>query len=204
MINSLCSEWLELFDNCAAAAPIDPAEILPMGTLAILNPPFGKGTLWPEVGEKFYLAHRWRSEGKDSTQWSRTNRVKQSAALEALFLELCVRSLAPGEVVVMLTPNGLLSDQKSGADRCWLLEQARLWASIQLPPEVWQAECKVGIVTSIVVLERLVPQELVAQGDYDIFMAMVKGCGFDSRGRRAGVDELPQVVDKFMALGWEG
>lgn len=193
------TDWLALFAECdgqrtSLASP--PA--LALRTLAILNPPFGKQTLQREIAQTYELGHHWRkskadAEASPNSTWQQTGQVKPATQLETLFLELALRSLAPGEVMVALVPNGILADNESSAARHWLMNEAQLWASIQLPKEVWQAECKTGIITSIVVFQKR--QEPV--GDYDIFMAMVKTCGFNSRGKPILDSDLDAIAEGF-------
>lgn len=202
--NSLSSEptdWLALFAECddqRSYLTLPPA--LALRTLAILNPPFGKQSLQREIAQTYELGHNWRrpksnpdAEPNLNSDWRRTDQIKLATQLETLFLELALRSLAPGEVMVALVPNGILADHESYAARHWLVSQAQLRASIQLPKEVWQAECKTGIITSIVVFQK--PQEPVE--DYDIFMAMIENCGFNSRGKPMPDSDFDTIAEGF-------
>ncbi|MBD2429438.1 N-6 DNA methylase, partial [Phormidium sp. FACHB-1136] len=200
--NSLSSEptdWLALFAECDDQnSHLTSPPALALRTLAILNPPFGKQTLQREIAQTYELGHHWRkskadAEANQTSDWRRTGQVKPATQLETLFLELALRSLAPGEVMVALVPNDMLADRESGAARHWLMNEAQIWASIQLPKEVWQAECKTGIITSIVVFQK--PQE--PMDDYDIFMAMVETCGFNSRGKPIPDSDLDAIAEEF-------
>lgn len=200
--NSLSSEptdWLALFAECNdQSRPLTSPPALALRTLAILNPPFGKQTLQREIVQIYELGHHWRrpkadAEASPNSDWRRTGQVKSSTQLETVFLELALRSLAPGEVMVALVPNGILADHESCATRHWLMHQAQLWASIQLPKEVWQAECKTGIITSLVVFQK--HQEPV--DNYDIFMAMVENCGFNSRGKPMPDSDFEAIAEGF-------
>lgn len=193
------TDWLALFAECdSQCSSLTPTPALALRTLAILNPPFGKQTLQREIAQTYELGHHWRKSEADAgaspnSAWRRTGQVKPATQLETLFLELALRSLAPGEVMVALVPNDMLADRESGAARHWLLNQAQIWASIQLPKEVWQAECKTGIITSIVVFQK--SQKPVE--DYDIFMTMVETCGFNSRGKPMPDSDLDTIAEGF-------
>lgn len=200
-LNSVSSEpadWLRLFAECDQHNPV---RILSLKTLAILNPPFGKQAIQHQVAQTYELGHHWRrpktNSDADSSlkpEWQRTGQVKPSTQLETLFLEMALRSLELGETLVALVPNGILSDNDSSAARHWLIRQAQLWASIQLPKEVWQAECKTGIITSVVVLQKR--QEPTTE-DYNIFMAMIQNCGFNSRGKPIPEADFGEIAQAF-------
>lgn len=200
--NSASSEpndWLALFTECdECSSGIAPPPALSLKTLAILNPPFGKQNIQHQIAETYELGHNWRrpkanAEPDLDSDWQRTGQVKASTKLEVLFLELALRSLVPGETMVALVPNGILSDNDSLAARHWLMNQAQLRASIQLPPTTWQAECKTSIITSIVVFQK--PQELAE--DYDIFMAVMENCGFNSRGKPIPESDFDEIAEGF-------
>lgn len=199
MVNSPCSEWLCLFDSLQTTAPTTP----PLPTIALANPPFGK--LRHHNLNHFALAHSWRKQGD---RFIRSNQLKAAVDGEAIFTELCLQQLQPGEVVVMLVPNNLLNAGKLSYARDWISAEAYIHASIQLPPEAWRVECKLSIVSSLLVLERK-PEGTAPDEDYRIFMAMCEACGYDKRGHRSyqtdqqGVktseidNDLPKITDEF-------
>lgn len=203
--NSRSSEpvdWLRLFAECDEhSSGIAPPPALPLRTIAVLNPPFGKQDIQHEIAQTYELGHGWRKPKSDSDsepdpKWLRTGRVKKSTKLEALFLELAIRSVEPSEVVVALVPNGILANADDDPERCWIGKQAQVRASIQLPPTAWQAECKTGFTTSILVLQRLLKPHN-KENDYTIFMAMIENCGFDSRGKTIPGSDLEEVAGEF-------
>jgi len=199
--NSVSSEptdWLTLFAECDQRRPVPT---LSLKTLAILNPPFGKQAIQHQVAQTYELGHHWRrpkvgadADSRLKSEWQRTSRVKASTQLETMFLELALRQLAPGEVMVALVPNGILADHDSSAARHWLMNQAQLWASIQLPKEVWQAECKTGIITSVVVFQK---RQEPSTDDYNIFMAMIQHCGYNSRGKPMPESDFDEIAEGF-------
>jgi hypothetical protein len=197
-VSSEAADWLTLFADCHEHPPVPTVSLT---TLAILNPPFGKQAIPHPVAQTYELGHHWRrpkanpdAEPDLASDWQRTSRVKASTQLETLFLELAIRHLAPGEVMVALVPNGILADHDSSAARHWLMNQAQLWASIQLPKEVWQAECKTGIITSVVVLQK---HQEPKPDDYDIFMAIIQHCGYNSRGKPMPESDFDEVAEGF-------
>ncbi|QQE67346.1 type I restriction-modification system methyltransferase subunit (plasmid) [Leptolyngbya sp. BL0902] len=189
-------DWLTLFADCEKHPPVPTVSLK---TLAILNPPFGKQAIQHPVAQTYELGHHWRrpkanAEPDLHSAWQRTSRVKASTQLEVLFLELALRQIAPGEVMVALVPNGILADHDHSAARHWLMNQAQLWASIQLPKEVWQAECKTGIITSVIVFQK---RQEPSTDDYNIFMAMIQHCGYNSRGKPIPESDFDEIAEGF-------
>ncbi|MBD2311252.1 SAM-dependent DNA methyltransferase [Desertifilum sp. FACHB-1129] len=186
--NFHCSEWLSLFEQCLEPGTTSTT-VLP--TIAIANPPYGKTHPGWIPFEPFNLGYHFQ---KENEQWVRTNRTRTTVAIDALFAELCVNQLAPGEVMVLLVPNSLLANNDTLYARQWLLENNQLVASIQLPPTLWKVECKIAIATSILVLQRQVQPE---DTDYSIFMALIENVGFDRRGKPTFDNDFPSVLDEF-------
>ena len=197
-------DWLQLFQQCATPEPVS-TPCLP--TIAIANPPYADlKTDYQDNINHYLFAHRWHC--RDNNLIERTDRVQKKVRAEVLFIERCVRSVQPGEVLCFLLPNGILSNSEHQALRRWLAtEMVEIIASIQLPPELWQIECSTGLVTSILLLQRKTDSE---PEDYDIFMAVCETCGFDSRGRtiyrkddqgnstEALDDDLPVIIQRLV------
>ena len=201
-LNSPSSDWLDLIRQVSQTPPSPTPR--PQTRVAIANPPFGKINIGSLDMTNYALAYGWKKKGETLV---RGGQVKSAVDGEAIFTELCVRQLKPGEIAVMLIPNGLLGAPAMEYARDWIKSECQLLASIQLPREAWQAECRLGMVTSLIVLRR--NPEAYQGEDYDIFMAMVNQVGYDSRRRRlykldeqgkptAQVDDdLPEIEQKF-------
>ena len=185
-----------------------------MGTVTILftNPPFGSKipVTDPAILEKYDLGHTW-SYDKESDRWSRTDAVQKSQPPEILFIERCVKFLAPGKGrAAIVLPDGILGSPGLGYVREWILQNARILASIDLHPDTFQPF--VSIQTSVLILQRktdeLIAVEAAAKriNDYPVFMAVANHVGHDKRGNvtyvrdRKGneiVEELDQQVKEW-------
>ena len=184
------SDWLDLIHQVSQTPPAP--EPLAQTRVAIANPPFGKINLGCMNLTNYALAYGWKQKGDTLV---RGGKLKSAVDGEAIFTELCVRQLQPGELTVMLIPNGLLGAPAMQYARDWITSECQLLASIQLPCEAWQAECRLGMVTSLIVLRRN-PESYQGE-DYQIFMAMVKQVGYDSRRRRLyKLDEQGKPTDQ--------
>ncbi|MGK2963717.1 MAG: N-6 DNA methylase [Gemmatimonadaceae bacterium] len=166
-----------------------------MGRVDLLftNPPFGSKipVTDPNVLEKYDLGHAWAYD-KKSDRWTKTDALQKSQPPEILFIERCVRFLAPGAGrAAIVLPDGILGSPGLGYVRDWILRNTRILASIDLHPDTFQPF--VSIQTSLLVLQRKSDQEIGLESaagrmnDYPVFMAVANHVGHDKRGNVAYV-----------------
>jgi type I restriction enzyme M protein len=200
--NLSSSDWLNLIGQVSQTPPAP--EPLAQTRVAIANPPFGKINVGYLDMTNYALAYGWKKQGETLVQGGQ---LKSAVDGEAIFTELCVRQLQPGEITVLLIPNGLLGAPGMQYAREWIKSECQLLASIQLPQEAWKVECSLSLTTSLIVLRRN-PENYQGE-DYNIFMAVLKKVGYDSRrkrlykldkqGKRTDQvdDELPEIERGF-------
>ncbi|RMG95847.1 MAG: restriction endonuclease subunit M, partial [Deltaproteobacteria bacterium] len=162
---------------------------IPLGTLDVVmtNPPFGSTI--PVTDENilrhFDLAHVW--EKLDDGTFRNTGRLQGSVAPEILFIERCLDWLKPGGRMGIVLPDGILGNPAAEYIRWWILRNAWVLASVDLPVETFIVEANVNILTSLLFLKKK-PQEVIkqeaigGQRDYPVFMAVAEKVGFDRRG----------------------
>ena len=154
--------------------------------LLFTNPPFGAKIPIddPNVLAQYELGHIWR-EDKDY-RFVQTQELRRSVAPEQLFIERCVKILKPGGKLAIVLPDSILSNPGLTFIRHWILINARVIASIDLPPETFQPF--VGTQASLLFLERKATEEIEhekesgAQPDYEVFMSVPTEIGHDRRG----------------------
>lgn len=201
---------LERFKVCLSRDIAKPS----LPTVAIANPPYVEERLNRERAYEHYdSAYKWKQVDRDSDaclyhqEFQRTPKLQSRIDKAALFTELCVKACQPGEVIVILLPNGILSNPSYHPFRWWLTNRmTNIVASMQFPTEMWQIECSLTLVTSILVLQR---KRLEQHQDYSIFMALAHKVGYDSRrrpiykrtpdGESTGEldDDLPLFLEEF-------
>ena len=138
---------------------------------------------------------------------------------EQLFVEGALKYVKPGGYLVIVLPRSIANNPGLKFIRGWLLSNARIVASIDLPKETF-AEGGGVPNPSVLLLQRLTREELkLAQAGaldaYHIFMAIPKRVGIDKRGNNVHVrapdglvvldendeltidDDLPKVVSAF-------
>lgn len=151
--------------------------------VVLTNPPFGAKIPVddPEVLRGFDLGHRW-SATPDGDWLIRQGELQAKMPPEILFIERCLQWLRDGGRMGIVVPDGILGNPGNEPIRAWILQHARVLASIDLPVETFQPQ--VGVQASLLFLEKRSRQEVNAgiEADYPIFMAIAEHVGHDRRG----------------------
>jgi type I restriction enzyme M protein len=161
----------------------------PLGSMDVVmtNPPFGSEIpiTDPNILRQFDLAHVW--ERAAGGAFRNTGRLQGSVAPETLFIERVLQFLKPGGRAAVVLPNGILSNASDVYIREWILRNAQVLASIDLPMETFIPEAKVNILTSLLFLRKRTQQEILARDlgnaiDENVFFAVAERIGYDRRG----------------------
>jgi type I restriction enzyme M protein len=150
------------------------------------NPPFGAKIPVedPDILRAFDLGHIWKKNGDT---WTKGD-LQKKVAPEVLFIEACYRFLKPGTgVMSVVLPNGILGNPGEQMEfvRWWILRNAELLASVDLPAEAFLPQ--VSVQASCVFLRRRAADELRLIGkdgikQRPVFMAIAETCGHGRRG----------------------
>ena len=162
--------------------------------IVVTNPPFGSNALVddPHVLDQYEL-----SSFGGSAQ-------RQSLPPEQLFVEAAWRFLKPSGYMAIVLPDSILNNPSLAFIRRWLLQRAKIIASIDLPKETF-AESRGVPNPSLLIIQRLTEEEsrLAEKGAldaYEIFMAIPKFAGIDKRGQpiyRQNADGMDLIGDGF-------
>ena len=165
---------------------------IPLGSVDIIatNPPFGSDipVTDKDILEQYELACTWEPDGNGG--FRNTGTPKGSVAPEILFIERCIKWLKPGTGRMgIVLPDGVLGNPAAEYIRWWIMREAQVLASVDLPVEAFIAEANVNILTSLLFLRRKDDREkhreaLGGAEEYPIFMAVADKVGFDRRGNR--------------------
>lgn len=151
--------------------------------VVLTNPPFGTKIPIddPSVLENYELAHQW-TKTEDGTWVMQEGALRGKMPPEILFIERCMQWLKPGGRMGIVVPDGILGNPGNEYIRAWILRNARVLASIDLPVEAFLPQ--VGVQASLLFLEKKTRQEIYGGGepDYPIFMAVAEYVGHDRRG----------------------
>lgn len=154
------------------------------------NPPFGSDIPITDrhILEQYELAHNWESDGEGG--FRKTQTLKSSMSPEILFIERCVKWLKPGTGRMgIVLPDGVLGNPASEYIRWWIMREAQVLASVDLPVEAFIAEANVNILTSLLFLRKKSEQEKLQEAmngvtEYPVFMAVADKVGYDRRGNK--------------------
>ena len=185
-INSIEFPYGHLADLSSAKKEI------PLGSMDIIatNPPFGSDIPITDkhILEQYELAHNWEQDGEGG--FRNTGNIKSSVAPEILFIERCIKWLKPGSGRMgIVLPDGVLGNPAAEYIRWWIMREAQVLASVDLPVEAFIAEANVNILTSLLFLRRKTEEEKRAEAlggieEYPVFMAVADKVGFDRRGNK--------------------
>ncbi len=184
-----------------------------LGTMDVVmtNPPFGSEIPITDdnVLKEYDLAHVWE-KAEDGT-FRMTPRLQGSVAPEVLFIERCLDWLKPGGRMGIVLPDGILGNPAAEYIRYWILRNAWVLASVDLPVETFIVEANVNILTSLLFLKKKPPEVINREGlrgkrdDYPVFMAVAEKVGFDRRGntlfkRSPEGEELTKDVEEVETI----
>jgi type I restriction enzyme M protein len=135
---------------------------IPLGTkieIVMTNPPFGSDIQVsdPHILEQYELARVWAPDGQGGFRKasdSNRRRLQGSVAPDILFLERCMQWLKPGGRMAIVLPDGVLGNPADEYIRYWILQNAWVLASIDLPIECFIVEANVNILTSLLFLKK--------------------------------------------------
>jgi len=167
-------------------------DLLPFGSFDVVmtNPPFGSDIPITDknILQNFELAHHWEPDGEGG--FRNTGVLKSSVAPEILFIERCLKWIKPGTGRMgIVLPDGILGNPAAEYIRWWIMREAQVLASVDLPVEAFIAEANVNILTSLLFLRRKSEEEKRAEAlggteEYPVFMAVAEKVGFDRRGNK--------------------
>ncbi|ABB06794.1 HsdM family class I SAM-dependent methyltransferase [Burkholderia lata] len=158
--------------------------------LILTNPPFGKSVKTENVLLDYQFGHEvktFKSAGRPPEK-----RAKNSQDSEVLFIEHYLRTLKPGGKLLIVLPDGVLSNATAKPVRDYIREHAIIKSVISLPSETF-ASTGTSIPTNVVFLQKKRPGDV--QGD--IFMARADYVGRRANGDPLKENDLPFILEKY-------
>jgi type I restriction enzyme M protein len=113
---------------------------------------------------------------------------RSSLPPEQLFVQRCLDLLKPGGRMAIVLPDSILSNPGLAWLRRWVLREAWVLASVDLPREMF-ARSDTHTMTSVLILQRFTREERAYvqkvghPDEYEIFMAIAEKVGWDLRGQ---------------------
>jgi type I restriction enzyme M protein len=155
-------------------------------TVILTNPPFGATSEHritpdndPDVIGQYALGRVWRADARGRLRPS-DEFATEGAPPEYLFIERCIRWLAPGGKLGVVVPRGVLDNDKALPLRTLLLREMRVLAVINCHDDTFKphTDAKAAL---LYCEKKDVPTD--DDDDYPIYMAISQGIGHDGLGR---------------------
>ena len=172
------------------AGSITTADSIGFFDVIVTNPPFGSKIPVRDghILEQFQIGYIWRNEQYDisgQTGWTISSDLQTSVPPEQLFIERCLQFLKPGGRLAIVLPDSILGNPGLGYIRHWLVERAKIIASVDLHVDTFKPGN--GTQTSVLILQKKTGEEIIAEklsgiDPNNIFMAMVEKVGHNQRG----------------------
>jgi len=168
--------------------------------VVLTNPPFGKKLKIDDTSilSNYSLGHRWASD-KDAGTYDKTDEVHGAQAPQILFFERCLDLLNDGGRIAMIAPESMFCNPSHRYIVRYIESVARIRAVVSLPEELFQPYTHAK---ACGVLIEKIPTDPTK--GHDIFMAVAKWCGHDSRGLPIDRDDIPRIFEKFTRYNEKG
>lgn len=161
------------------------------------NPPFGAriGITDPQILAQYRFGHVWH-RGTDGA-WTPGETVERSRDPQILFIELCVRLLAPGGRMGIVLPEGVFGNLGSGFVWSWLRRHGTVDALLDCPRTTFQpgTDTKTNVLFFTKNREPCAPGEPDEQAATPTWIASALRCGHDRRGKTVTVSGEPYPDD---------
>lgn len=154
-------------------------------TAILTNPPFGATSEHritaekePEILAQFDLGHVWKRDDNGALQPTDAL-TNEGVPPEYLFLELCIRWVAPGGKVGIVVPRGILDNDKALAVRTLIFRETRVLAVVNCHDDTFKPHTDAK--AALLVLEKKRTQT-AREDDYSVFMAISQAIGHTGLG----------------------
>lgn len=164
--------------------------------LVLTNPPYGSKL---KIDDKAILSHydlgyKWKSK---SGVFEKTTKELDYQTPQVLFIERCLELLRPGGRLGIVAPESMFCNPSHKYIMNYVESKAQIEAVISMPEELFQPHTHAK--TCVVLMRKLKKDEII-DPEHEIFMAVAKWCGHDSRGLCVPYDDVPAIQDRFEAF----
>ena len=165
--------------------------------VVVTNPPFGKKLKIDDgsILDSYHLGHKW-SFSKSTGKFEELHALYKGQAPQILFVERCLQLLRGEGRLGIIAPESMFCNPSHRYIVQYIKSIARIKAIISLPEELFQPYTHAK--TCAVVIEKTpTGHEPGPERGHEIFMAVARWCGHDSRGLSIPYDDLPKILDKY-------
>lgn len=161
--------------------------------VVLTNPPFGSKLKIDDssILSQYDLGYQWKDDGKGN--YEKTNKVLDEQTPQILFVEKCLDLLKEGGRLGIVLPESMFSNSTQRYVVAYMEKRARIDAIISLPEELFQPNTHAKTCVAILTKQEKTPVE-----DHDVFMAIAKWCGHDSRANEIPYDDVPDIQQNYV------
>ena len=161
--------------------------------VVLTNPPFGKKLkiVNQELLETYQLGRVWEFDDA-AGNYLVTDTVRDKQSPQILFVERCLNFLKENGRLAIVLPESLLCNPSHKYILSMIEKYSRILAVISFPEELFQPFTHAKVCG--VLIEKT---NTTFENPHDVFMAIAKNCGHDSRGLATGVDDIPLILERY-------
>lgn len=161
--------------------------------IVLTNPPYGSKLKIEDraILSSYDLGYQWKAKGGI---FEKTNKLLDYQTPQVLFIERCLNLLKQGGRLGIVAPESMFCNPSHKYIMNYVERKAQIEAVISMPENLFQPHTHAK--TCVVLLRKLADGEKI-DPDNNIFMAVAKWCGHDSRGLAVPYDDVPSIQKRY-------
>ena len=176
----------------------DTQHLIQLGAFDIVltNPPYGSKLKIEDraILSHYDLGYQWKVK---NGVYEKTTKQLDFQTPQVLFIERCLNLLRPGGRLGIVAPESMFCNPSHKYIMSYVESKAQIEAVVSMPENLFQPHTHAK---TCVVLMRKFGENEKPDPDEQIFMAVAKWCGHDSRGLAVPYDDVPAIQARFEAF----
>lgn len=176
----------------------DTQHLIQLGAFDIVltNPPYGSKLKIEDRAILYHydLGYQWKVK---NGVYEKTTKQLDFQTPQVLFIERCLNLLRPGGRLGIVAPESMFCNPSHKYIMRYVESKAQIEAVVSMPENLFQPHTHAK---TCVVLMRKLGENEKPDPDEQIFMAVAKWCGHDSRGLAVPYDDVPAIQARFEAF----
>ena len=176
----------------------DTQHLIQLGAFDIVltNPPYGSKLKIEDraILSHYDLGYQWKVK---NGVYEKTTKQLDFQTPQVLFIERCLNLLRPGGRLGIVAPESMFCNPSHKYIMGYVESKAQIEAVVSMPENLFQPHTHAK---TCVVLMRKFGENEKPDPDEQIFMAVAKWCGHDSRGLAVPYDDVPAIQARFEAF----
>lgn len=162
----------------------------------LTNPPYGSKLKIDDqsILTQFDLGYKWKVPNNE-TVYEKTDKLLSDQTPQVLFIERCLELLTSGGRLGIVAPESMFCNPSHKYIMNYVEKHARIDAIISMPENLFQPHTHAK--TCVVMMTKHASDFETVDPNHEIFMAVAKWCGHDSRGLEIPYDDVPLIQERF-------